>query len=62
MGAGGKSVLTPQENSGMKKLVALGCVMVACLFAVGCDLDKDKVIGDFCSYYPEVCQYVDFDE
>lgn len=46
----------------MKKLVALGCVAVACLFAVGCDLDKDKVIGDFCSYYPEVCQYVDFDE
>ena len=41
----------------MKKLIALGCVAVACLFAVGCDLDKDKIISDFCSYYPEVCQY-----
>ena len=45
----------------MKKLCAVLLAVTALAFA-GCDLNEDAARQAFCSYYPEVCQYIDFDE
>ena len=45
----------------MKKFIALGLIAVAALFVIGCSLNEDLVVEQFCSYYPEVCQYIDFE-
>lgn len=44
----------------MRKFCGVLLAVVA-LSLAGCELNEDKVVSDFCSYYPEVCQYVDFD-
>lgn len=41
--------------------IATFTVVTALSLLAGCKLNEDKVVSDFCSFYPEVCQYVDFD-
>ncbi|KKN41549.1 hypothetical protein LCGC14_0722050 [marine sediment metagenome] len=45
-------------------LLILGHVVCMTIFAIGltgCSLNEDLVVEQFCSYYPEVCQYIDFE-
>ncbi len=44
-------------------VVAVFLMLGAITLCMGCPFspDVDQIRDDFCRYYPEVCQYVDFD-
>ena len=46
-------------------LIGFGCIaatMVLLYLTLGCEPNMDRIQSEFCNYYPEVCQYVDFSD